>query len=531
MTNSASQSATPSWFSKQEDEHILTFFLFNDAWGLARDLCIALFTGIDSSLADTFVYRDQFMNSVTTSIGNYCVTIRFVPFISAQEAQLNSSVLLALEKESTSCIFLTTINCSMYAASCAEAYAAEQAINKIFIGHCNSSSTTVHSLLLRLMNDLATKAYSSAMRIDQLSTIRSHSNTWPLFHLLINTNSIPLLPHNVSSTVPQYATLLPLYYLSSFYPSSVVSLNRDQTARSADSATRLSQATQASIVPDKHISFSEVLFLLTSKTSDPLSKLKDFALQLSKIPGHQCSTIAIIIMYSILLSFGSMLTYSIPENTLINELHGFAELIFSLASFNLSTFLLPAGWNNLPAVESTICSLFSYNSLPEGELTTSQFYSTIAHPSIGDHQPISPSGHVFTIPSHSSMLNPVATEIIKRTELGNLLSSLVVASPSDPSYSTSFTAEAGESVPQRHYGRQESAPISSTFALSTVVASVVDDPVDAPGCSTHKETGRRGKSITLVEESDAGIHELQQGSLATPELYQGASGSRIDRTK
>lgn len=527
MTNSDAQSIASSWLSRQRNEHILTFFLFNDAWGLARDLCTTLFTSIDSSLAETFTYKDQFMNSIVTTIGEHCITIRFVSFLSSHEAQLNSSTLLALEKESTSCILLTTINCSMYAASCAEAYAIEKVVNKVFRGHSDSRSTTILNLLLRLTNILATKIYSSAIYIGNMSAIHGCDAVWPVFHLLINTDNIPAISHNISNTIPQYTTLLPLYYLSSFYPSNVVSLHRDQHTRSVDSATRVSQATQASMLSDQHMNFSELLFLLVSKTNDPLSSFKDLTSQLSKIPGRQCSTIAILIMYSILMSFGSMLPHSIPENTLINESQGLVELIFSLTSFSLSNFFLPAGWNTLSAIESTISEVFSYNNIPEGTLSVSQFYSIIAQPSISNQQPTSPSGHIFTVPQHSSILNPVATELTNRAELANLILTLATASPSGPSYTTDITADS-ESLPRRNYKHPEPAPISSTFALSTVVTSVVDDPLDAP---THKDAGRRGKSIVLVEESDAGLHELQQGSLATPELYQDASNSRIDNVK
>ncbi|EFO63210.1 Hypothetical protein GLP15_2289 [Giardia lamblia P15] len=534
MTDGIPQLAISNWLSGQGSEHVLTFFLFNDAWGLARDLCTALFSNIDSSLTDTFVYQNQFLNCATTTIGNHCVTIRFVSFLSPQEAQLHSSTLRALEEESTSCILLTVINCSTYAASCTEAYAIEQVIISLFQGGHNNQSINIQNLLLKLMNDQATKAYSGAMRFDQpLSTV-THSRAWPLFHLLINPNGIPLLPQNMDSTAPPYAALIPLYYLSSFYPSTVISLQKDQSTKSADSATRLSQATQAtqaSTSHDQQANLSETLFLLASKTNDFLSNFKDLTSQLSKVSCHQCSPITIFVMYSILLSFGGKLAHPISESNLLDDLRGFIALLFSLASFRMTTFLLPAGWNTLLAVEYAICNLFSYKGLPEGMLPTTQFYSLIAQPSIKDWQPTSSSEHVLTPPPHSAMLNPVAIEHLKRTELSALLSPVTHYSQSDPSYSTNTATDVGESVHRRHDSRQESAPISSTFALSTVVTSVVDEPLDVPDCSIQKEIGRRGKSIVLVEESDAGLHELQQGSLATPELYQGVSSSRMDNAK
>lgn len=531
MTDNTLQLDTPARLSEQGNEHILTFFLFNDAWGLARDLCTALFTSIDSSLIGTFIYKDQFMNWATISIGNHCITIRFVSFLSSREARLHSDTLRALEEESTSCILLTAINCSTYATSCAEAYAIEQVVNDLFQKRHDNQPTSIYHLMLKLMNSKATETYSDNMHLDQLSVAFSRDKTWPLFHLLINTNSIPPLPQNMSSTASSYATLLPLYYLSSFYPSSIMSLHRCQSAKSADSATRLSQATQTNASPDQQTNLSEVLFLLASKTNDSLSNFKDITSQLSKVSTHQCSTTAILVIYSILLSFGGRLAHSVPDSALLDDLRGFVQLIYSLTSFNITTFLLPAGWNTLSAVENTICSLFSLKSLPEGVLSIAQFYSLIAQPAITDQQPTPSSWNMFTIPSHSTMLNPIATELIKRTELATLLSSITSYSLRDPKYSIGAATDTSESVLRRHDSRQEQAPISSTFALSTVVTSTVDDLLDAPDCSTHKETGRRGKSIVLVEESDAGLHELQQGSLATPELYQDVSSERMDNAK
>ncbi|ESU35286.1 Hypothetical protein DHA2_152229 [Giardia duodenalis] len=531
MTDSIPQLATSSWLSDQGSEHILTFFLFNDAWRLARDLCTALFTSIDSSLTDTFIYQDQFLNCATTTIGNHCVTIRFVSFLSPQEAQLHSSTIQALEEESTSCILLTAINCSMYAASCTEAYAAEQVITSLFQGRCNNQSINIQNLLLKLMNDQATKTYSGAMRVDRLPSAVAHGRTWPLFHLLINTSGIPLLPQSMDSIAPPCAALMPLYYLSSFYPSTVMSLQRDQPAKSVDSATRLSQATQAtqtSTLHDQQANISEALFLLASKTSDSLSNFKDLASRLSDVPCRLYSPVTILVIYSILLSFGGKLAHPVSEADLLDDLRGFMEFLFSLTSFKITTFLLPAGWNTLSAVEDTICNLFSYKGLPEGVLPTAQFYSLIAQPSIEDWQPASSSEHIFTPPPHSAMLNPVATEYIKRTELAALLSPITHYSRSDSNYSADAATDVSGSIHRRHDLRQEPAPISSTFALSTVVTSVVDEPLDVPDCSIQKEAGRRGKSIVLVEESDAGLHELQQGSLATPEFYQGVSSSRMD---